>query len=37
MNAAKSAAAIMGMNNIYYRALHLMHNPEYQTCRPACG
>ncbi len=31
MNAAKSAAAIMGMNNIYYRALHLMHNPEYQT------
>ena len=31
MNAAKSAAAIMGMNNIYYRALHLMQNPEYQT------
>ncbi len=31
MNAAKSSAAIMGMNNIYYRALHLMHNPEYQT------
>jgi len=31
INAAKSAAAIMGMNNIYYRALHLMHNPEYQT------
>lgn len=31
MNAAKSAAAIMGMNNIYYRALHLMHNAEYKT------
>ena len=31
MNAAKAAAAIMGMNNIYYRSLHLMHNPEYQT------
>jgi alkyl hydroperoxide reductase subunit D len=31
MNAAKAAAAIMGMNNVYYRSLHLMHNPEYQT------
>ncbi|MBN8551411.1 MAG: carboxymuconolactone decarboxylase family protein [Caulobacterales bacterium] len=31
MTAAKSAAAIMGMNNIYYRALHLMHNAEYKT------
>ena len=31
MTAAKSAAAIMGMNNIYYRSLHLMHNAEYQT------
>lgn len=31
MNAAKAAAAIMGMNNIYYRSLHLMHNNEYQT------
>jgi len=30
-NAARSAAAIMGMNNIYYRALHLMHNAEYKT------
>jgi alkyl hydroperoxide reductase subunit D len=29
--AAKAAAAIMGMNNIYYRALHLMTNPEYRT------
>jgi lipoyl-dependent peroxiredoxin subunit D len=29
--AAKAAAAIMGMNNVYYRALHLMHNQEYAT------
>lgn len=29
--AAKAAAAIMGMNNVYYRALHLMHNQEYRT------
>ena len=28
---AKAAAAIMGMNNVYYRALHLMQNPEYRT------
>jgi alkyl hydroperoxide reductase subunit D len=28
--AAKTAAAIMGMNNIYYRSLHIMHNEEYQ-------
>jgi len=31
LTAAKAAAAIMGMNNIYYRALHLMHNREYTT------
>ncbi len=31
MSAAKSAAAIMGMNNIYYRSLHLMHNNDYTT------
>jgi alkyl hydroperoxide reductase subunit D len=30
-NAAKAAAAIMGMNNVYYRALHLLHNQEYRT------
>ncbi len=30
-NAAKSAAAIMGMNNIYYRSLHLIGNAEYRT------
>ena len=29
--AAKTAAAIMGMNNVYYRALHLMQNGEYRT------
>ena len=27
--AAKTAAAIMGMNNVYFRALHLMRNTEY--------
>lgn len=31
MSAAKAAAAIMGMNNIYYRSLHLLHNQEYRT------
>ncbi|MGH8265481.1 MAG: carboxymuconolactone decarboxylase family protein [Steroidobacteraceae bacterium] len=29
--AAKAAAAIMGMNNVYYRFLHLVEDPEYQT------
>jgi alkyl hydroperoxide reductase subunit D len=28
--AAKAAAAIMGMNNVYYRATHLMHEQEYR-------
>ena len=27
--AAKAAAAIMAMNNVYYRATHLMHADEY--------
>ena len=31
--AAKAAAAIMGMNNVYYRSLHLLSNPEYRTLR----
>jgi alkyl hydroperoxide reductase subunit D len=31
LTAAKAAAAIMGMNNVYYRALHLISNPEYKT------
>ena len=29
--AAKAAAAIMGMNNVYYRSLHLITNGEYKT------
>jgi len=28
---ARAAAAIMGMNNIYYRFLHLVEDAEYQT------
>jgi alkyl hydroperoxide reductase subunit D len=31
INAARAAAAIMGMNNIYYRFLHLVEDSEYQT------
>jgi alkyl hydroperoxide reductase subunit D len=31
MTAAKAAAAIMGMNNVYYRATHLLANKEYAT------
>src|SRR5690606_2893485 len=30
LDAARAAAAIMGMNNIYYRFLHLVEDPEYQ-------
>jgi alkyl hydroperoxide reductase subunit D len=30
-NAAKSAAALMAMNNVYYRAIHLMKSREYTT------
>lgn len=33
LSAAKAAAAIMGMNNIYYRFVHLAHNQEYATMR----
>lgn len=29
--AAKTAAAIMGMNNVYYRFLHLVGDAEYQS------
>jgi alkyl hydroperoxide reductase subunit D len=29
LNAARAAAAIMGMNNVYYRFLHLVEEPEY--------
>jgi len=29
--AARTAAALMGMNNVYYRATHLVSNPEYAS------
>jgi len=29
VNGARAGAAIMGMNNIYYRFLHLVEDPEY--------
>ena len=35
LEAAKGAAAIMGMNNVYYRALHLMRNGEEYRTLPA--
>jgi alkyl hydroperoxide reductase subunit D len=31
LTAARAAAAIMGMNNVYYRSLHLLSNKEYST------
>jgi alkyl hydroperoxide reductase subunit D len=31
LEAAKTAAALMGMNNIYYRFLHLTSNTKYAT------
>ena len=31
ITAARAAAAIMGMNNVYYRSLHLISNHEYRT------
>ena len=31
LNAAKTAAAIMGMNNVYYRFLHLASNADFRT------
>jgi alkyl hydroperoxide reductase subunit D len=30
-NAARAAAAVMAMNNVYYRFVHLVSNPEYGT------
>ena len=30
-NAARGAAALMAMNNVYYRFVHLVGNPEYAT------
>lgn len=29
LNAAKTAASLMAMNNVYYRSLHLLHKPDY--------
>jgi alkyl hydroperoxide reductase subunit D len=29
INAAKAAAAVMAMNNIYYRFIHLVHDAEF--------
>lgn len=31
LQAAKAAAAIMGMNNVYYRFVHLAAAPDYKT------
>lgn len=31
VNAAKAAATIMGMNNIYYRFVHLVSDKDYKT------
>jgi alkyl hydroperoxide reductase subunit D len=31
LQAARAAAAIMGMNNVYYRFLHLVEDAEYAT------
>jgi alkyl hydroperoxide reductase subunit D len=31
INGARAAAAIMGMNNVYYRFLHLVEDAEYQS------
>lgn len=31
LHAARAAAAIMAMNNVYYRFTHLASNPEYRT------
>jgi alkyl hydroperoxide reductase subunit D len=31
IEAAKTAAAVMAMNNVYYRFVHLVSSPEYKT------
>jgi alkyl hydroperoxide reductase subunit D len=33
LDGARAAAAVMAMNNIYYRATHLIENDEYGTLR----
>src|ERR1700689_3415924 len=37
LQAARAAAAIMGMNNIYYRFLHLVEDAEYQSLPARLG
>ncbi len=37
IEAARAAAAIMGMNNVYYRFLHLVEDEEYASCRRSCA
>ncbi|MGI8560627.1 MAG: hypothetical protein ACR2J7_04165 [Luteimonas sp.] len=37
ISGAKAAAAIMAMNNIYYRAIHRVGNDEYAQLRQACA
>jgi len=31
LRAAKAAAAVMAMNNVYYRSVHLMHAADYKS------
>ena len=31
---ARAAAALMAMNNVYYRFRHMVHEPAYSTKRP---
>ncbi len=33
LDGARAAAAVMGMNNIYYRFMHAVSDPEYTTLR----
>ncbi len=33
LDGARAAAAVMGMNNIYYRFMHAVSDPEYATLR----
>lgn len=34
VEASRSAASVMAMNNVYYRFVHLASNPEYKTMPP---
>ena len=37
LNAAKIAASLMAMNNIYYRFVHLVHAADYKTLPASCA